>query len=501
MADAWPRRAVVDIGSNSVRLVIFSGPPRVPVTIVNEKALCGLGDRHPETGNLREEAVDLALATLRRFVLIIEAERPESLDVFATAAVRDAPNGRGFLDDIREIGLDPRLISGDEESRLAGLGILCSAPEIMREGLTALGGDLGGGSLELSKLSGPVGTIDEVVSLPIGSLRLTMEYAECRDDAKTFVDQQFANLPWLSTLQQTELFVVGGAWRAIARVGMWLAKHPVPILDHYKMPSDQVFEVCRFVEDAPPEELGKIGGVQRKRVPTLPMASIVLRRLLDVSGARSVTVSSCGVREGLLFDKLPLRLRTEEPLFVLAKDLAQRQSGGRLPSVEAVSAFTDSLFTDSPSELRLRRAAAMMIRMANIAHPDQRAEHVAATVMASPFLGIDHVERALLALMMAVRFNSSVNKAANVIPISVLAEDQCTYAVQVGRAHRLASTLRTPIYDQNSGFRIEKASDRITLHVSPRVNDLITDQAVKDLDRLAEAFSLPAETIHSEASS
>lgn len=495
MADRWPRRAVVDIGSNSVRLVIFSGPPRVPVAIMNEKTLCGLGDRESDTGNLRAEAMERALATLRRFRLVIESEQPETLDVFATAAVREAPNGIEFLRVIKSIGFYPKLISGEEEARLAGLGILCSAPEIIRKRRMALGGDLGGGSLELSLLGGPDADIADAGSLPVGALRLLTLFGEDTGAAEDFVAKQLAGLGWIRKLANPTLYVVGGSWRAIARADMARAGHPISILDHYCMTADRTRAICRFVESAEPEALGAIDGVQKKRVPTLPMAAIVLRTLIEAARAERVVVSACGVREGLLFDRLSASVRSEDPLFALAQDLAERQSGGRLPDPDAAFEFISPLFSDPPEMRRLRRAAALMIRMGNITHPDRRPEHAAATIMAAPFLGLGHTERAILAAMVKSRFNGSVGKGDCVIPVNLMTDEQREFAVQVGRAHRLAASLRTPIYSPDPGFALERDSGRLRLRVAARVSDLVAEQAVKDLDRLADAMSLPAEII------
>ncbi|MEE4208665.1 MAG: Ppx/GppA family phosphatase [Parvularcula sp.] len=490
----WPRRAVVDIGSNSVRLVIFTGPPRVPLAMTNEKALCGLGDREPETGNLRPDAVERALQTLRRFKAVIDSEEPETLDVFATAAAREAPNGPQFLAEIEAIGLQPKVISGEEEARLAGLGILCSAPEIIREKTAAIGGDLGGGSLELSLLgAGGPGGVSKMVSLPAGSLRLKSDYGDDRKAAQKGIDKMLQDLPWLIENETNSLYVVGGSWRAIARVGMFLAEHPVPILDHYTMTAEQMLDVCRYVVDADPEDLGKISGVQKKRVPTLPMAAIVLRRLIELSSVERVVISSCGVREGILFDRLPARLQRAEPLFALAEDWADRLGAGRPVKPEAVRLFTDPLFDDDGTMQRLRYAAAIMIRTGNMSHPDERADHAAAVVMSTPFLGIDHIERSILALMMKARFGGSVTKAGGNVPLDVLSEKDILYAERVGLAHRFASSLRLPMFLKRSGFTLSKDDGKIVLSHEQGVADLVVETAVKDLEKLAASFDCKAE--------
>ncbi len=153
------RRAVIDIGSNSVRLVIYEGPPRTPIAVFNEKSLCGLGDREPRTGRLREGAMNDALRVLRRFKAVLSEDEVEALHVFATAATREAPNGTDFLREIERIGFSPRLLSGEEEARFAAFGILSGAPEVMAGGAGALSGDMGGGSLELTRLCSTAPTV------------------------------------------------------------------------------------------------------------------------------------------------------------------------------------------------------------------------------------------------------------------------------------------------------------------------------------------------------
>ncbi|MEM9810640.1 MAG: Ppx/GppA family phosphatase [Pseudomonadota bacterium] len=486
----WPRRAVVDIGSNSVRLVIVSGPPRVPITITNEKVLCGLGDRDEATGALREEAVARALATLKRFKLIIDEEDLSSLDVFATAAVRDAPNGSAFLTSARNVGFDPRLLSGEEEARLAGLGILCSAPEILRSGVPAIGGDLGGGSLELSLLGGVQGDVTETVSLPIGSLRMLTMYKGNLDAVAADVRERFSALQWLSECAATSLYIVGGSWRALARIAMAREGHPVAILDHYTLSADQMYEICRDVETADPETLAKIDGVQKKRVPTLPSAAVVLRHLIEQTKVSRIVVSSCGVREGLLFDRLTEEERQEEPLVALTADMAERCGAGRAPSPAATMAFLAPLFQDDGSIVHLQCAAAQLVRVANTAHPDQRARFAAGLIMASPFLGIDHLERTMLALILLIRYGGSPSKDGRHIPVKILSDRERDLAVKTGFALRLASSLRLPLYKTQSGLRFSSVDEEIVLKAIPEVADLVSESVLKDLDKLAEAFDV-----------
>lgn len=492
----WPRRAVVDIGSNSVRLVIFSGPPRSPISIINEKVLCGLGDRDPVTGALKPEPFERAIATLQRFRAILDTEETQTEDVVATAAVRDASNGPEFLAAAKQAGFDVRLISGDEEARLAGLGILCSAHEIAQDNRPALGGDLGGGSLELSRLGGADGArVHDTVSLPVGALRMLSEHGGNLCEVERVAQHAFAGIDWLQRTHFKNLYIVGGSWRALARISIERSRHPIPVLDHYTVDRGSMLETCRYAEIEDAEIIGKISGVQKKRVPTLPGAAVVLRCLIDHTRVENVIVSACGVREGLLFDRLTEQERQSDPLFTLAEDFAQRAEGGRIPDPVAISAFLDPLFDESPSYRRLRVTAAQMIRGASLAHPEQRAQHAASLAMATPFLGLDHKERTLLALMMLARFGGTMTKDARSLPLSLLDAEDMTYAYRVGCAHRLAAALNRPMFYQNPGFALRRSETSLTLEIAAEAADLFAEAALKEFDRLADAFGLQPEVI------
>jgi hypothetical protein len=157
--------AIIDIGSNSVRLVVYSGATRAPSVLFNEKVMAGLGRGLDATGGLSREAQARALTAMSRFRLLVDRMGVVRTRVFATAAVREATNGAAFLHEVRRLGFEPLVLSGEEEGRLAGLGVLSGIPDA--NGVT---GDLGGGSLELADIAG--GAVRRRVSLPLGVLRI-----------------------------------------------------------------------------------------------------------------------------------------------------------------------------------------------------------------------------------------------------------------------------------------------------------------------------------------
>ncbi len=141
--------AVIDIGSNSVRLVVYRLEGRAIWTVFNEKVLAGLGRDLAKTGRLSPEGVIQTLQALKRFRAVLEAVNPAETFVVATAAAREAKDGQDFIDRVRdETGFVVRVLSGEEEAHYAAVGVLAGAPDA-----DAVVGDLGGASLELVRLS------------------------------------------------------------------------------------------------------------------------------------------------------------------------------------------------------------------------------------------------------------------------------------------------------------------------------------------------------------
>jgi exopolyphosphatase / guanosine-5'-triphosphate,3'-diphosphate pyrophosphatase len=157
---------VIDIGSNSVRLVVYEGISRSPTPIFNEKVLCGLGREVSTKGKLNPDAVESAIAALKRFRALCDVLEVGDLRVVATAAVREAKDGAAFIREAEKAcRTSIEVLSGKREARLAALGVIASVyrPD-------GVAGDLGGGSLELVEVRG-----DEIgigVTLPFGGLAL-----------------------------------------------------------------------------------------------------------------------------------------------------------------------------------------------------------------------------------------------------------------------------------------------------------------------------------------
>ncbi|MFZ5618451.1 MAG: Ppx/GppA family phosphatase, partial [Pseudomonadota bacterium] len=285
------KQAVIDIGSNSVRLVIYDGPRRAPFPICNEKSLCGLGRDTSEDGRLNPRAVESALETLARFKRLLAEHGDPAARTVATAAVREAKDGPQFVERVRALGLEVETIGGREEASLAAFGVASFEP-----GATGLVGDMGGGSLELVAVNN--GVAGDAVSLSIGPLRLMQHSKGDLKAAAREIDQALASVTWLKDRRPETLYAVGGAWRAIARINMQLRRHPLPVLHHYELSARQAIETCDLVARQSRSSLEVTPGVSAKRIDTIPFAAIVMRRLLEDARINKISVSAGGLREG-----------------------------------------------------------------------------------------------------------------------------------------------------------------------------------------------------------
>ncbi len=301
------RRAVVDIGSNSVRLVIFDGPDRAPMAICNEKALCGLGRDMTDDGALNPVSVADAIATLKRFRIILRAYGDPPTQTIATSAVREAKDGKAFVAAIRDLGFDATVISGSEEAELAALGVFSVEPDAR-----GLVGDMGGGSLELVSIK--KGAAVHSVSLPIGPLSVMRASGGDLRAAKKIFDNALKATKFLRRGNFNSLYTVGGAWRSIARIHMNLKHYPLSVLHHYELPTASAIEVCNLVARQSRRSLEEIPGISRKRIDTLPFAAVALKSLLLEMNATRMIVSAGGVREGLLYKALAPARRKTDPL-------------------------------------------------------------------------------------------------------------------------------------------------------------------------------------------
>ncbi|HEY7553153.1 MAG TPA: Ppx/GppA phosphatase family protein, partial [Hyphomicrobiaceae bacterium] len=387
---------VVDIGSNSVRLVVYDGPVRSPTPIFNEKVLCGLGREIASSGRLEETSVRRALEALRRFRAIASVLGVKRMHAIATAACREASNGPQFIARGEEVlGAPIQLLTGRQEARLAAKGILMGfrAPD-------GIAGDIGGGSLELVDVMGD--DMRESATLPLGGLRLLDASRHRLDRAVDLADAAIAGVPWLDRGRDRSFHAVGGTWRAIARLHMEGTDYPLHVMHAYATPARDMIAFCEHIRRT--RKLSSLRGIAKVAKPrreVLPVGALVLERLLKRLQPREVVFSVFGIREGLLYGLLPDAERRKDPLLSFCADFARLRARSAEHAVE-LCRWTDALFrapgpAESEDERRLRWAACLLSDISWRAHPDYRAEQSLVLIAQSALAAIDHPGRVFLA--------------------------------------------------------------------------------------------------------
>jgi exopolyphosphatase/guanosine-5'-triphosphate,3'-diphosphate pyrophosphatase len=393
--------AIIDIGSNSVRLVAYESLSRALTPIFNEKVLCGLGRGVATTGFLIEEATAKALAALQRFRVLCRMMGIANIRAVATAAVRDAANGPQFLELAeRAIGCEIDLLTGPREAQLSGLGVVSSV--WAADGVV---GDLGGGSLELADVAG--GKVGKGVTLPLGGLSLVELSDRSPKRAAKIARDALAKVKALDGLAGRTFYAVGGTWRALARLHMSQRQYPMRIMHNYVIPTRDALEFVRLVERIEIEALTSIETVSTARRPLLAYGAAVLEEIIRRSPPKEVVISALGVREGLLFEGLSPEEQAQDPLITAARQfnlLRSRSPGHAEELFHWTSQFLgDSYLEETPEETRLRHAACLLSDIAWRAHPDYRGEQSYDLVANAAFVGLDHPSRAYLALAASYR--------------------------------------------------------------------------------------------------
>ncbi len=473
--------AVVDIGSNSVRLVVYDGLRRAPSPIFNEKVLAGLGRGLATTGRMNEQGVERALAALRRFKALIIQMKVKSVYALATAASREAENGPSFIRNARKaLGHDIQVLSGKDEARYAALGVVASIP-----GADGIVGDLGGGSLELIDVKD--GQLNDGITLPLGALRLIDLSGGNIKKAREIVDEYLGQAKVLKQLKGREFYAVGGTWRNLARLHMSHVNHPLLVLHNYSMPAHQAESIADSISGFSAPALRDVKDVSKSRVDTLPFGALVLERILHFGKPERVVSSVFGVREGMLFAQLSKRKMNSDALLSSCWDFARRYARSAEHELELCD-WTDQIFNakgiqETPEEQRLRYAACLLADIGWRAHPDYRADRSLGMISQAAFVGIDHPARVFLALTIFYRYEGEVMRDRLV---ELLDEKSIARAHLLSSIFRLAYILSAAMPGMLPKIGLKLGGDQsLVLTLPKKYKDLMGERVEKRLGSLA----------------
>lgn len=458
-ARALQRVGVVDVGSNSVRMVVFDGAARSPAYFYNEKVMAGLGQGLVRTGRLNPEGKIRAATALARFAAVAKAMDVTSMSVVATAAVREAEDGPAFRAEVEEAtGLKIHVIDGPEEARLSAQGVLLGWPDA--QGLVC---DIGGNSMELAEVGG--GKIGRRVTSPLGPFRLQqVKPAKLKDHIRKIMK----GLAEVVGTGHDRIYLVGGSWRAIARLDMERRAYPMTVLHEYRMPPEDVAATVDWIAQNDMAELRARTGTSAARMDLVPLASQVLRELVAVFQPREIDISSFGIREGLLYEQMPPSLRKRDPLIEAARHMEKQMA--RMPgSGKKMYGFLLPLFDELPAqELRLVKAACLLHDISWKAHPDYRAEACFDTVTRANLAALSHSERVFLGVSLLHRYKNSRAGSPMAPLFSLLNDDNLRRAEILGKALRFAAMFAAGDPEKAGVIARDRKAGTLTLTLTKR---------------------------------
>lgn len=485
-------QGVLDIGSNSVRLVGFSGSARTPLPIYNERAFVRLGESVSATGRIEGDYYTLALSTFRRFRKIADQLGIDKLAAFATAAVREAENRDAFLADAEKVlGHKILILSGEEEAALSADGVMLGIPGA--EGIVA---DLGGGSLELAYVSD--NQTRHWASLPLGVLALQQASNGKLKAMEKIIGQALGELDWLAQARGKPIYIVGGTWRALAKLHMDYSEYGLEVLHQYEMRPKEIASFFKFMAKNGRRAQRIMSRASGNRREALPAASLVLQEMMDMVRPSRLIVSANAVREGVLYQELKSKYRALDPLLMACEEMAARSCKSE-PYSHELAMWTRQLYRHAtPKNFshkqinRLRQAGCLISDLAWASHPSFRAAAVSNAVLTAPFTGITHGERVFLSRALSYRHEMRDTEAESAPDFGALslAPTDDKLARALGLSQRLAHSLSASLPGVLAQTKLKVGRVKLKLTISPALADLAAPIIDKRMAALAEALDL-----------
>lgn len=478
------RIGVVDIGSNSIRLVIFDSLSRAPAVVFNEKILARLGRGLIPGGKLDPAGVEKALEALRRFSAIAKVLNVSRLIAVATAAVREAADGQDFAQKVEKLcGIKIDILKGEEEARLSALGVVSGIPDA--EGVA---GDLGGSSLELIHLTKQ--NTDHHVTLPLGPFRLD-ELASSNTVVNDVIHSELKSLTWLApALYNRSFYAVGGAWRAVAKVHMAHVNHPLRVVHQYTVAWQEIEPFLGLLARMSHSSLEKLEGISLRRIDTLAQAAVVLREIGQYAAPAQIVFSAFGLREGCLYDSLMNTERGRDPL--IEGCIAYGERSTRFPGhFRLRDAWLNGILTGAPASVR--RLASAAVALSDLAwgdHADYRAEETLQRVLALPVVAIDHPGRAFLAVVLYTRYGGDDLSHRLEGLLRLLDEEAQRWAKMTGYALRLAYSFAAGAVAPLTRAKLEICDHDLVMTVVAEDGLLIGEMTRRRIEKLATFLQL-----------
>lgn len=484
LSRALSRVGIVDVGSNSIRLVIFDGAARSPAYFYNEKIMAGLGKDMATTGKLNPDGINRAMSALVRFATIARGMKVRPMTVVATAAVREAKDGPEFRRNVESAtGLKLNVIDGEEEARLSAQGVLLGWPDA--KGLVC---DIGGNSMELAVLDGK-GGIGARATSPLGPFRL-QQIKGGQEGLHEYIKSVMKDLAEKVGTDHERIYLVGGSWRAIARLDMERRSYPMTVLHEYRMTAEAVDKTVDWIANSDIQALRAQAGISNLRIELVPLASLVLRQLVKTFQPNELAVSSYGIREGLLYEHMSESLRARDPLLESAKFTEKQMA--RMPGFgKKLYNFLTPVFENNlPRYERLIRTACLLHDTSWRTHPDYRAEACFDNVTRANMAALSHSERVFLGLALLHRYRNSRNGSAMAPLFAMLSDKEIRLAEVLGKAMRFGAMFSIKDPTEAGILKLAEKKKRLELTLTKTGRALFGEVANARFQSLCKALGV-----------
>lgn len=475
--------AVIDIGSNSIRLVMYDKLGRYPYPLFDERVAAKLGDGLDKTGKIDTSNSKMALEALSRFAQILKSLDPNKIIVVATAVLRRAKNAQGFLKSAEKI-LNHKIdvITPEEEALFMVNGLTNGMPD-----LTGLVVDLGGGSTEIAYVK--KGEILNSTSLAIGHLS-TISSDKIR--------QKINEVSWLKKLNGQHLFGIGGSFRAIGNTYLRNSNYPVKILHGLHIKSEERDGIIAKLEngDRPP-------GIPQGRHASIGMAATIIRHLFDAANCNDLVISGTSIRDGLVLSFQKANYKKRDPLHLVCKELANKNSriageGKLIHKFLKKAATASAEMVLKKSELqhkkRLIRAVCLLANICWHEPSEKRGKIAFERILSLPVYGLSHKERVWLGMALFHRYEgirTPLNSITSADKILTSSEQQ--YALAIGLGLRFTSIFCAGYVDFLSDAKLSVSGKRLIIFLKQDMIDLMDFHSKRRFQTFAETLSLQSE--------
>ncbi len=467
--------AIIDLGSNSLRLVLVDILEGGYFSVVDElKETVRLAQDMELDGFLQPVRVAQTIKTLKMFRRLCDANKVEKIYAYATAAVRKAKNQRGFLDEVlATTGIKLRVLDSEEEAQLVYQGVINSM-EIPR-GLIV---DIGGGSIQLIYYNRK--SLLEHVTLPSGAVVLTdmfkaegISAIERAERIERYVTEQLEQIEWLKDIApDTKLIGVGGSFRNIGKISRMLKKYPLDMTHNYTVGSNEFESIYKNIRPLDLDKTMKIRGLSSVRADIFPAALSAVHAIVDYIGAEEIVVSGGGLREGAMF-KYAVPSTNEKPISdVLGHSIYTLLNffGENIAHAEQVYNLSIQLFKQLKVLHKLPRAYVRVLRTAAMLHDCgnhvkyyNHHKHSCYIILNSNLYGISHKDLVMAAFVASMHRKGDVNTVEFMKYRDMLTEEDVDAILKLGVIVRIAESLDRSMSSVITGLTCDVLGDSVIM--------------------------------------